>query len=91
MNTPHKFIAQLRASGTDHWPALVKVLRALLPEAENSLRQDKIEQIITNVSGNVYDDFKTELATPKIQLYQDLHDAGLPEIAELVVQGVFDD
>lgn len=47
-------------------------------------------QLVRRVRAGYYHDFLSPLATPCIQLYRDLHRAGLTDLAERVKNGDFD-
>lgn len=46
--------------------------------------------MVTLATDAHYDDFRSPLATPELQLHADARANGLPQIAEWVEQGVFD-
>jgi hypothetical protein len=46
--------------------------------------------MINRARGSFYDDFKSDLATPIVQLVQDVRKAGLEGIAKRAIDGEFD-
>ena len=46
--------------------------------------------LISRAQCMIYDDSGSPIATPKIQLYYDLHEAGYPDLAKHVTEGVYD-
>lgn len=59
--------------------------------ADKPARQLKIKTIIEKAKRGVYHDFKSDLATPKMQLHFDLLDADLVEIDQKMQAGDYDD
>lgn len=51
----------------------------------------KIPAIIQKAKEGYYHDFQTPIATPKIQLHQDLLDAGLENLDKKMQNGDYDD
>jgi hypothetical protein len=48
------------------------------------------QEMIARARGGFYDEFKSDLATPIVQLVQDAREAGLKGIAERAIDGEFD-
>jgi hypothetical protein len=48
------------------------------------------QDMINRARGGFYDDFKSDLATPIVQLVQDARKAGLEGIAQRAIHGEFD-
>jgi hypothetical protein len=48
------------------------------------------QDMIARARGGFYDDFKSDLATPIVQLVQDAHAIGLKDIAQRAMKGEFD-
>jgi len=51
---------------------------------------DLRDDLISAAQNLYYDDFGSELETPKMQLYQDLNAAGYADLAKNVIEGVYD-
>lgn len=51
----------------------------------------KIGEFVNNLKRDLYHDFKTTIATPKTKMSLDLVGLGFSEIAQLVVDGIFDE
>jgi hypothetical protein len=51
---------------------------------------DLRDDLIAAAQNLYYDDFGSDLAFPKIQLYEDLTEAGYPDLATNVTKGIYD-
>jgi hypothetical protein len=63
----------------------------LVAELEKLPQSPRIARLVANARGGLYHDFRTPLATPKMQLRADLLACGLGALAARVVDGDFDD
>lgn len=61
-----------------------------LAQALEALEDAALTPMIERARAGYYDDFKSPLPTPLIQLYKDLIQAGYPAMAHRVVEGDFD-
>lgn len=70
-----------------------KLAVALEDERDNlmsSQRKREYDVIIRRCRDGSYHDFKSELATPKMQMIADLREAGLDQEAQRVMNGDYD-
>lgn len=63
----------------------------LIEDLRKKKAHPKKQAIIDKALANVYHDFHSELASPKLQLESDLEDAGYPDLARKVSRGRYDD
>lgn len=61
-----------------------------LAQALEQLGDPALAPLIHRARAGYYDDFRSPLATPAVQLYTDLLAAGHPDMAQRVVHGDFD-
>jgi hypothetical protein len=61
-----------------------------LGQALEALDDPKLAAMIERARQGYYDDYKSPLATPIIQLVNDIREAGHPEFAQRVIDGEFD-
>jgi len=70
---------------TEKIPTTEKLARML-----EELNDPRLDGIIKKARAGYYDDFKSPLATPEIQLVIDLRATGYPDVAERVIDGEYD-
>lgn len=68
-----------------HLPTSERLARAL-----EVFDDPKLAPMVERARAGYYDDFKSPLATPIVQLYMDLIEAGYPVMASRVRKGEFD-
>jgi len=61
-----------------------------LAQALEALKDDRLAEIIKKARAGYYDDFKSPLTMPEMQLIADLKPFGHPEFIERVIHGEFD-
>lgn len=67
-----------------------KTSTVLIGDLERLLPNPKVQAIINKAKAFMYDDFKSESATPKNDLYRDAFQAGLHGIMLNVKNGIYD-